>query len=116
MIPQTAETGQACRTTGEVTGFAQTGAGRRMQTGMLTVVERVRWAGYGLVAGLVMGLFLGWMFHGFVGTMVRLVIVAIILAPFIAALIFWVKVSNKNRADRTETGIQDAEWRDINTR
>jgi F0F1-type ATP synthase assembly protein I len=87
-----------------------------MQTGMLTVVERMRWAGYGLVAGLVIGLFLGWMFHGFVGTMVRLMIVAIILAPFIAALIFWLKISNKNRADRGETGIQEAEWRDINMR
>ena len=85
-----------------------------MQTGMLTLLERLRVAAYGLAIGLVVGLFLGWMFHGFVGTVVRLMIIAIILAPFVVALIFWFKVSNKNRADRT--GIQDAEWRDINTR
>ena len=86
-----------------------------MQNGMLTLMERVRWAGYGLAAGLFMGLFLGWMFHGFVGILVRLVIVTIILAPFVAALIFWLKVSNSNRQERTGSAIQDAEWRDINT-
>jgi ABC-type Mn2+/Zn2+ transport system permease subunit len=83
-----------------------------MQTGMLTLLERLRFASYGLAAGLVVGLFLGWMFHGFVGVVVRLIIVAIILAPFVIALIFWLKVSNKNRADRAV--VQDAEWRDIN--
>jgi hypothetical protein len=86
-----------------------------MQNGMLSLMERMRWAAYGLAAGLFVGLFLGWMFHGFVGILVRLVIVAVILAPFIAALIFWLKVSNKNRQERSGSGIQDAEWRDINT-
>jgi len=86
-----------------------------MQAGMMTTLERMRWATYGLVAGLVVGLFLGWMFHGFVGMIVRLVIIAIILAPFVVALIFWLKVSNKNRMDRAESGIQEAEWHDLNT-
>ena len=83
-----------------------------MQTGMLTWLERLRFAAYGLTVGLIAGVFLGWMFHGFIGVVVRLLIVAIILAPFIVALIFWLKVSNSNRADRR--GIQDGEWRDIN--
>jgi ABC-type Mn2+/Zn2+ transport system permease subunit len=85
-----------------------------MQTGMLTMLERLRFAAYGLAVGLIMGLFLGWMFHGFVGVVVRLLIIAIILAPFVIALIFWFKVSNKNREDRAV--VQDAEWRDINSR
>lgn len=87
-----------------------------MQTGMLTMLERLRWAGYGLVAGLVVGLFLGWLFHGFVSTLFRLLIIAIILSPFIVALVFWLKVSNRNRAERSGSAIQEAEWRDINSR
>ena len=87
-----------------------------MQTGMLTMMERMRWAAYGLVAGLVVGLFLGWMFHGFVGLMVRLFIIAIIMTPFVLALIFWLKVSNKNRVDRAESAIQEADWHDLNSR
>ena len=83
-----------------------------MQTGMLTLLERMRFAAYGLAVGLIVGLFLGWMFHGFVGVVVRLLIVAIILAPFVVALIFWFKVSNSNRANRSV--VQDGEWRDIN--
>ena len=83
-----------------------------MQTGMLTLLERMRFAAYGMGVGLIVGLFLGWMFHGFVGVVVRLLIIAIILAPFVIALIFWFKVSNSNRAKRSE--IQDGEWRDIN--
>jgi hypothetical protein len=54
------------------------------------------------------------MFHGFVGTLVRLLIVAIILGPFVAALIFWIKVTNRNRTDQPT--IQDADWRDLNPR
>ena len=56
------------------------------------------------------------MFHGFVGMIVRLVIITIILAPFVVALIFWLKVSNKNRMERSDSGIQEAEWHDLNTR
>lgn len=85
-----------------------------MQTGMLKLMERARFAVYGFAAGLFVGVFLGWMFHGFVGTIVRLLVIVIILAPFLAALFFWLKVSSKNREDRTI--VQDAEWRDINTR
>ena len=87
-----------------------------MQAGMMTTMERMRWATYGLLPDLFVGLFLGWMFHGFVGMIVRLVIIAIILAPFVVALIFWLKVSNKNRMDRADSGIQEAEWHDLNTR
>lgn len=85
-----------------------------MQIGMLTLIERMRWAAYGLLAGMFIGLFLGWMFHAFVGILVRLTIIAIILAPFVVALIFWMRVTNRNRDERA--AIQDAEWRDINRR
>jgi F0F1-type ATP synthase assembly protein I len=85
-----------------------------MQTTIVTMVERFRFAAYGFGAGLFCGLILGWMFHGFVGTLVRLLIVAIILGPFVAALIFWIKVTNRNRTDQPT--IQDADWRDLNPR
>jgi F0F1-type ATP synthase assembly protein I len=114
IIPQPEATEQGCRGWREVTGFEATGAGIRMQTTIVTMMERFRFAAYGFAAGVFVGLILGWMFHGFVGILVRLLIVAVILGPFIAALVFWFKVSNRNRVDRSP--IQDAEWRDINSR
>ena len=82
----------------------------RMSNGVLGIWERVRFAGYGLAAGLFLGLILGWMFHGFVGALVRIVLILIILIPFVAAVIFWFKVQNRNRAETD--GIQEAEWRE----
>jgi cytochrome b subunit of formate dehydrogenase len=66
---------------------------------------------YGLGVGLFFGLFLGWMFHGFVGALVRTLIVLIILVPLALAIAFCFKVNQQNQAERSD--IQDAEWRDV---
>jgi hypothetical protein len=49
--------------------------------------------------GLLLGMVLGWLFHGFVGTLFRVLIVIAILAPFVAAVIFWQRISGRNRVE-----------------
>lgn len=51
--------------------------------GAMTVVrDRVQWGSYGFIAGLVIGLILGWLFNRVVGTVlwVGLVVVVLVLA------------------------------------
>lgn len=74
------------------------------------LMDRLKYGAYGLTSGLVVGLFLGWMFHGFVGALVRAVIILIIMVPFVMAIAFWFKVNQQNRDARSS--IQEAEWRD----
>ncbi len=82
-----------------------------MQPGPLTpLMDRLRFAAYGLAAGLFIGMFLGWMFHGFVGALVRIVIILIILIPLFFAVRFWLKINAANKVDRS--GIKEAEWWD----
>lgn len=104
-----------------------------MQVKMLSVVERARYVAYGLAAGLLLGMVLGWLFHGFVGTLFRVLIVLAILAPFVAAVIFWQRISGRNRVENMgrdavvvhegrrirdagaiddTDAVSDAEWRD----
>ncbi len=77
---------------------------------MLALKERARFAGYGLAAGLLIGLILGWMFHNVVGTILWLMLIAIILTPFVLAVIFWQKTQSRNTSERSL--VRDAEWRD----
>jgi F0F1-type ATP synthase assembly protein I len=70
---------------------------------------------YIFCAGLVVGLFLGWFFHGLVGTLVRVVIVLLILVPVVAAFLFWRSVSN-DRAKTQMSDVTDASWREVDDR
>ena len=70
-----------------------------MQVKLMGVVERAQYVAYGLAAGLLLGMVLGWLFHGFVGTLFRVLIVLAILAPFVAAVIFWQRISGRNRVE-----------------
>jgi len=106
-----------------------------VQDRLLALVERARYIAYGLAAGLLLGMILGWLFHGFVGTLFRVLIVVAILAPFVAAVIFWQRISGRNRmeassresvvvhegrrirdaglaADVEADAVRDAEWRE----
>lgn len=79
---------------------------------MLAMRERARFAGYGVVAGLLVGVVLGWMFHGVVGTILWLMLIAVILTPFVIAIIFWQKTQSRNRDSRESALVRDAEWRE----
>ena len=72
-----------------------------MQTRMGGVVERFRFGAYGLVVGLLVGMVLGWWFHRIVGTVLWILLIVVILAPFVAAVIFWQRISSRNRVERT---------------
>jgi hypothetical protein len=50
---------------------------------------RAHWGSYGFVAGILVGVFLGWFFHGFVGAFLRVGIAAIVLSPLILVFIAW---------------------------
>ena len=50
---------------------------------------RFQWGSYGFLAGIVVGLLMGWMFHGFVGAFVRLALVAIVVVPLILGYLAW---------------------------
>jgi len=75
--------------------------------------DRLRWAGYGLIGGLIMGMFLGWMFHGFVGAIIKIGIVLVFMVPLVAAILFF--LSNRRGGGGSVT-IQDANWRDLRGR
>lgn len=80
------------------------------------MMDRVKWAAYGVVAGLILGMFLGWMFHAFVGLIVRLIIVLVILVPFVAAFLFWQKVRAGGKSSDRDATIREADWREIDPR
>ncbi len=50
---------------------------------------RAHWGSYGFLAGILVGVFLGWFFHGFVGAFLRVGIAAIVLIPLILAFVGW---------------------------
>ena len=73
--------------------------------------ERVRWSSCGLIVGLVVGVFLGWVFNGILGTLFRVVVVLLFLTPFVAALVFW--MSNRRTGGGESSAVQEARWRDL---
>lgn len=52
---------------------------------------RMQWGSYGFLAGVLVGLLMGWMFHGFVGAVVRLGLAALIIIPLVLAFLAWRK-------------------------
>ncbi len=55
----------------------------------LPVRERLQWASLGLLAGALIGLVLGWLFHTVVGSIIQVIIVIALLTPFVIAFFFW---------------------------
>jgi len=77
--------------------------------------EQIKPRFYIFCTGLVLGLFLGWFFHGLLGTLVRIVIVLLLLVPVVAAFLFWRSVSN-DRSKAPRSDITDASWREVDDR
>jgi len=53
---------------------------------------RMQWGSYGFMAGILLGVMVGWLFHGFVGAFVRVGMVALAVLPLILLYIAWRKV------------------------
>jgi hypothetical protein len=80
------------------------------------LMDRIRWAAYGVAAGLFAGVILGWIFHGVVGLIIKVVIILVVLAPFVAAFLFWQKVKPNGRSPKRDSMVRDADWREIDPR
>lgn len=52
---------------------------------------RIQWGSFGFIAGIVIGIMLGWMFSGLIGAFVRLALVAMVVIPLILLYIAWRK-------------------------
>lgn len=74
------------------------------------IMERIKYGSYGVVAGLFIGVMMGWMFHGFVSIVVRLGLLLIVILPVCLAVYFWFKVNAGSRTDRHEPVVREAEW------
>jgi hypothetical protein len=68
----------------------------------------------GLAIGLFVGIMLGWLFHGFVGLVIRFGIVMTLLVPLAFALWFIYKAFGSSRSAPTQVDdIPEAEWHEI---
>lgn len=52
---------------------------------------RMQWGGYGFMAGIVLGVLMGWFFAGFIGAFIRVAAVALVLVPVVLLYIAWRK-------------------------
>lgn len=77
-------------------------------------MDRIRFVGYGLIAGIVLGAILGWMLHAWIGFLFKLVILMLFLIPFIAAIVFWRRVTGRSSSTPAQTStVRDADWIEI---
>jgi hypothetical protein len=51
----------------------------------------MQWGGYGFMAGIVLGVLIGWSFAGFIGAFIRVGVVALVLVPLVLLYIAWRK-------------------------
>jgi hypothetical protein len=75
--------------------------------------EEIRSKFYIFSAGLVTGAILGWLFHGFIGTLVTILTVLLITVPIGAALYFWYSVSKERGKAKPPGDVTDATWREV---
>ena len=68
--------------------------------GRMTLVrERFQWGSYGFIPGLILGIVLGWLFHGVVSWIFRFGLVALLLVPLVIAFVVWRRWSDRSRRD-----------------
>ncbi len=51
-----------------------------------------QWGSYGFLAGLLVGVMMGWLFAGFVGALVRVGMLALVIVPIVLIYIGWRKI------------------------
>ena len=52
---------------------------------------RMQWGGYGFMAGIVVGVLMGWFFAGFIGAFIRVAVVGLVIVPLVLLYIGWRK-------------------------
>jgi len=72
-----------------------------MRLGPIGMVrERFRWGSYGVVGGLLVGIILGWFFHGVVSWIVRFGFVLLLLVPLVAVFLFWRRIEGRGASTK----------------
>jgi hypothetical protein len=61
--------------------------GRDRATGYQGI--RLQWGSYGFVAGIFIGIMVGWLFAGFIGAFIRVAMVALVVVPIFLVYIAW---------------------------
>lgn len=93
-----------------------------LRQGFSAVWWQARWARYAFVAGLLLGMLLGWFFHAVVSLFLRLGIALVILLPLvIIAYLFWRRRSGNpagigGQRGSTQVVTWNADWSPANRR
>ena len=53
---------------------------------------RFQWGSYGFMAGILVGVLMGWLFAGFVGAFIRIAMVGLAIVPLVLIYIAWRKI------------------------
>jgi hypothetical protein len=70
--------------------------------------DRTRFLRYAFVAGLVVGVFMGWFFHGLISMVLQFGFVAILLLPLIVLTFMWWRSSREQR--RVQSSMTVMRW------
>lgn len=70
------------------------------ETGRNPLRDRFRWAGYGLIPGILVGILLGWMFSGVVSWLITFTFGLAILIPFVLLFLAWRWWNNRSSESR----------------
>ena len=74
-----------------------------------------RWSTpYVFIAGVVVGVILGWMFQGIIGMLVRFALLALLVVGVLFILNMWRK--SKSAQSTSFDDIPEADWRDLDSR
>ena len=55
------------------------------------VKERLTWLGYGLITGIIIGVLVGWLWHGVIGSALRVILIVLLITPFVVAYVFYLR-------------------------
>lgn len=75
------------------------------QQQLISVWVRTKWPRYAFVAGLLIGIFLGWFFHGVVSFVWRFFFVLLLLVPILVVAIGWYRISRRRSTATTSDEV-----------
>jgi F0F1-type ATP synthase assembly protein I len=86
-----------------------------MQQPPPSILDRYRPIVYSFIAGLLVGMLLGWFYHGFVGLLIRILVLIPLLIVVVAAVMFW-RGTSRQRARMNQSHDIETTWRDVDQR
>jgi len=73
--------------------------------------ERIRWTRHGFFAGLILGVVMGWLFHGVISFVLRFGLVLLLILPLLVIGWLWLRSSRRSQAgDPVRTERQVVTW------